>query len=189
MKTESEKLTAQESLHIITSMIHEAKGNAQKNGFHFLLWGWVVAVADLGMYTLTQLKYPHPYIVWVITVPAWIISMYVGFRQSKEARKTTHLDMISAWLWICFGICIFTLVAFGGKINYQLNPVIITLSAIPTFISGVIIRYKPLMFGGGVMWVAGIICFLSPMEVQPLVGAAAVLCGYLVPGYLLRKKD
>jgi hypothetical protein len=188
MKNESEKLSAQESLNIITAMIYEAKGKAQQNGFHFLLWGWVVTAANLGMYILTQLDYPHPYVVWVITIPAWIISLYVGFRQGKSERKTTHLDTISGWLWICFGICIFTMVAFGSKINYQLNPVIIIISAIPTFVSGIIIRFKPLMMGGIVMWISGIICFLSPIETQPLIGAAAVLCGYLVPGYLLKNK-
>jgi hypothetical protein len=188
MKTESENLSAQESLDIITRMIREAKGKAQQNGFHFLLWGWVVATANLGMYLLIQLDYARPYVVWAITIPAWIASMYVGFRQGKSERNTTHLDTITGWLWICFGICIFTLVAFGGKLNYQLNPLIIVISAIPTFVSGIIIRFKPLMLGGGVMWASGIICFLSPVETQPLIGAAAVLCGYLVPGYLLKSK-
>jgi hypothetical protein len=188
MKDDSENLSAQQSLDIITSMIQEAKGNVQQNGFHFLLWGWVVAAADMGMYALIKLDYSHPYVVWAITIPAWITSMWVGFRQGKSERKTTHLNIINAWLWGCFGICIFTLVAFGSKLNYQLNPLIITISAIPTFMSGIIIRFKPLMLGGAVMWVAGILSFLSPKEIQPLVGAAAVLCGYLVPGYLLRNK-
>jgi hypothetical protein len=78
MKSEWEKLSAQESLDIITTMISEAKGKAQQNGFHFLLWGWVVAMANLGMYILTQLDYPRPYIVWAITIPAWITSLYDG---------------------------------------------------------------------------------------------------------------
>ena len=188
MKTDSEKLTAQQSLDIITTMILEAKGNVKRNGFYFLLWGWVVALANLGMFILAKADYSHPYVVWVITIPAWIISLYLGFRQGNTTHRTTHLDTITGWLWVCFGICVFTLVAFGSRINFQLNPVIITLSAIPTFLSGVIIRFRPLMFGGAVMWVGGIISFLSPIEIQPLIGAAAVVCGYLVPGYLLRNK-
>src|SRR5688572_27130532 len=98
MKTESENLSAQESLDIITRMIREAKGNVQQQGFHFLLWGWVIAIANLGMYLLAQLDYSRPYIVWAITIPAWIISMYVGFRKGKLERKTTHLDTITGSL-------------------------------------------------------------------------------------------
>jgi hypothetical protein len=44
------------------------------------------------------------------------------------------------------------------------------------------------MFGGIAFWIFGIIIFLTPMEVQPLIGALAVFCGYLIPGYLLRNK-
>lgn len=188
MKTQPENLTAQESLDIITAMIRQAKGNAERNGFHFLLWGWVVVIANLGMYALHLLNYPHPYVVWVITIPAWMISLYKGYRDSREQRITTHFDRVTMWLWLTFGVCIFTLVAFGSKINYQLNPLIITMCAIPTFVSGVLLKFKPLIFGGCAFWIFGIVSFLSPIDLQPLVSAAGILCGYLVPGYLLRKK-
>jgi len=188
MKTESENLSAQQSLDIITTMIQEAKGNVQKNAFYFLFWGWVVVIANLGMYTLTQLHYRHPYIVWAITIPAWIFSLYRGYRHGKTEGVTTHFGSVSIWLWVSFGIVIFTLVAFGQRINFQLNPVIITISAIPTFVSGILIRFKPLMFGGVALWIFGIISFLTPLEIQPLIGAGGVLCGYLVPGYLLKNK-
>ncbi|HEY0740744.1 MAG TPA: hypothetical protein VGD40_04745 [Chryseosolibacter sp.] len=186
---EENSLTAQESLDIITSMIREAKGNMSRNGFYFLLWGWVIIIANLGMYALQKVGYQYFYIVWAITVPAWIISMVRGFREGKAQHKTTHLDTISMWVWVTFGITIFTLVAFGSKINYQLNPVILTISSIPTFLSGVLIRFKPLMLGGISFWIFGIISFLTPVETQPLVGALAILCGYIVPGYILKTKE
>jgi hypothetical protein len=188
MKEES-PLTAHESLDIITKMILEAKGNMSRNGFYFLLWGSVIILANLGMYTLQKIGYQHYYVTWAITIPAWIISMVRGFRQSKVQHKSTHLDTVSMWLWVTFGITIFTLVAFGSKINYQLNPVILTISAIPTFLSGIVIRFKPLIFGGISFWIFGIISFLTPAETQPLVGAVAVLCGYIVPGLLLQTKE
>jgi hypothetical protein len=121
MKMESENLSAQQSLDIITSMIREAKGKAQKNGFYFLFWGWIVVIANLGMYTATLLDYRHPYIVWVITIPAWIFSLYRGYKQGKSERITTHFDSVSIWLWVWFGICIFTMVGFGYKIKSIIN--------------------------------------------------------------------
>jgi hypothetical protein len=188
MKPESENLTAQQSLDIITAMIQEAKGKARRNAFHFLLWGWVMVLANLGMYALTKFGYPYPYIIWTITIPAWIISFYKSFRQEKEEQTTTHLDKLSMWLWICFGVTTFTVVVFGHKLNYQINPLITTICAIPTFVSGVMLRFKPMMFGGAAFWVFGIIGFLIPFETQPLIGGLAILCGYLVPGYLLKSK-
>jgi len=186
MKTESENLSAQQSLEIITSMIAQAQGKFQKNVFYFLLWGWVVAIANIGMYTLIKLNYPYPYVAWAITIPAWIWSMYHGFRQSRDRSPSTHFDVVSGALWIGFGVVVFTLVAFGGKINYQLNPVILLFSAVPTCASGVILRFRPLIFGGVLFWVFGIVCFLVPYEFQFIAGAVAIVCGYLIPGYLLK---
>ena len=186
---EENSLTAQESLDIITSMIREAKGNMKRNGFYFLLWGWVIIAANLGMYVLQKIGYAHYYVVWAITIPAWIISLIRGYRQGKTERNSTHLDTVTMWLWVAFGITIFTLVGFGSKINFQLNPVILAISAIPTFLSGVVIRFKPLLLGGISFWIFSIISFLTPSETQPLVGAVAVLCGYIVPGSLLKLRE
>jgi hypothetical protein len=188
MKHESENLTAQQSLDIITSMIRQTKGNARQNSFHFLLWGWIVVLANLGMYTLNYLEYERPYIVWLITIPAWFLSFYVGCNRQRRERVFTHYDLLHLSLWLSFGVCIFTIVAFGYKLNFQINPLILTLSSIPTFLSGILMRFRPFMVGGICFWIFGVIGFLTPVEFQPLVGAVAVSCGYLIPGYMLRAK-
>jgi hypothetical protein len=188
MKTDDESLTTQQSLNIITEMINNAKGNVKENSIYFLLWGTVIAIADIGMFTLIKVNYPHPYIVWLMAIPAWIVTMITGYRQGKRARVTSHLDRISAWSWFTFGIVIFTLVIFGRVINWQLNPVIMLMSTIPTVVSGVLIKFRPLIIGGVCFWVFGILCFLVPDPWHFLVGAVAVTVGYLIPGFMLRYK-
>jgi hypothetical protein len=69
-----------------------------------------------------------------------------------------------------------------------LNPVILIVSAIPTLVAGVVIKFKPLIFGGVAFWVFGVICFLVSGPWQFLVGAVAVFTGYLIPGMMLRNK-
>ena len=189
MKTTAENLSPEQSLGIIAGMISQAKGNVRLKSYYFLLWGWVVMLADLGMFILIQLDYRYPFIVWLITIPAWILSAYKGYRQGRVNPSPTHLDRISAWMWSCFGIVVFTLVMFGYKINFQLNPVILLFCAIPTFVSGIIIKFKPLIIGGILFWVFGTICFLIPMPYQFLAAATAIACGYLVPGYILKNKQ
>lgn len=188
MTTEHNSLSAADSLNIITKMIEQAQGNVQKSSFHFLLWGWVIALANLGMYSLIQFDYPHPYIVWLITIPAWIASMVYGFRQGREKKVVTHIDRTIMWLWITFGITTFILIFFGSSIRYNINPVIILISTIPTFATGKLIRFKPLVLGAVSFWFFGIACFLVSVEMQNLVGAGAVIVGYLIPGYLLKNK-
>ena len=188
MNTEQEFLSASESISIITKMINHAKGNVQRNSFYFLLWGWVVALANIGMYALIQVKYSYPYIIWLITIPAWIISMVYGYRQSREKRMVTYMDKTIMWLWVTFGITVFILIFFGSSIKHNINPVILLISTIPTFATGKIIRFKPLVMGAVSFWLFGILCFLVSFEMQNLVSAAAVIVGYLIPGYMLKYK-
>jgi hypothetical protein len=184
----SGNLSAQESFGIITGMINEAKGHIRQNSFYYLLWGWTVTLAHLGMFILFQTGYEHPYITWAITVPAWIVTLIRVFTSERKKKVRTHFDSISVWLWLSFGVSIFSLASFGWKLNYQLTPVILLVTAIPTVVSGVILKFTPLKIGGFIFWLAGIISFLLPMEFQSLAGAVAIICGYLIPGYMLKSQ-
>lgn len=189
MESTDKNLSVQESLDLITTMIRQAKDNIQKNSFYFLLWGWVVVLAHIGVFILLQTGYPKPYLIWLITIPAAFISMYYGYRSDKKRGHTTIIGQIILWIWVSFGITILSLIFFGADINYQLNPLILLVSAIPTLVSGVVMRFRPLVLGGVLFWIAGIACFLVPMEFQNLIAAAAVVTGYLIPGYQLKTKQ
>jgi hypothetical protein len=67
-------------------------------------------------------------------------------------------------------------------------PVTLILYGMPTFISGYIIRFKPLMAGGIGCWVLAIVCSMTPVEYQILFLTAAVLLAWIIPGYLMRQK-
>ncbi|MEQ8424172.1 MAG: hypothetical protein RIA63_05640, partial [Cyclobacteriaceae bacterium] len=158
-----------------------------KNSFYFILWGWAIALGNVGMYSLYKFSdFEYPYVVWLIAIPAWIITMIYGSRQGKQAGKKTHLDRINMWLWISFGLSILPFIVFMQKIDFNINPIILIITSVPTFLTGIMLRFKPLIFGGVSFYVFGIICFtVSPLN-QYLVGAIAIICGYLIPGYLLR---
>jgi len=186
MNAELPNLSARESLDIIAAMIREAKGNIQRNNFYFLFWGWLVVIANLGMYTLQRIGYEYFYAIWLITLPAWAFTLYKLRAQSRSNAARSHFDRITGTLWISFGVAIFSLVVFGRLINYQLNPVILIMSAIPTVVSGVILRFRPLVIGGVTCWITGMLCFLVDTQTQPLIGAVAIIIGFLIPGYMLR---
>jgi hypothetical protein len=188
MSQSHENLSAQQSLDLITTMIRQAQGKVSGNSFYFLLWGWCIAFANFGMYSLIRFTdYPYPYAVWLITIPAWIFTMIYSVRHRNSGGTQSHLDRIYMWLWIGMGISVFPVCAFGHVIGWNINPVILLMAAMPTFVSGTIIRFKPLLIGGICFWIGGAVCFMvSPVD-QYLVGGIVIMLGYLVPGYLLRK--
>lgn len=179
-------LTSEESLKIITDMIRTAKGNVKNNSFYFLLWGWVVAVANVGHFALIEFSnYEYPYLVWLITIPAWIISMVHGYRNAKKEKVKTYGDKLIMWTWIAFSICII-IVIFSGKFYAVITPTILLFIALATFTTGLIIRYKPLIYGGSSIWIFAVIAFLVSPAYSLLVAAIAIIVGYLIPGYKLK---
>jgi hypothetical protein len=190
METKNDNLSAQQSLDLISSMISQAKGNVGRSSFYFLLWGWVIAFCNFGMYSIFKFTaYPnYAPAVWMLCIPAWIVSMIYGRNQDKARLVTTHIDKISMWLWISIGITIIPAWLFGSKINWMVNAVILMPIGAATFLSGIIVRFRPLLMGGILFWAAGIICyFVEPID-QYLVGGIAMILGYLVPGYMLRNQ-
>lgn len=185
METKHDNLNPQQSLEIISTMINQVKGNIRSSSFYFLLWGWVITFYFF-KYTEYQRQAP---LVWTLCIPAWIITMIYASRQEKKAGVVTHLDRISMWLWIGMAITIFPSWIFGEKINWMVNAIVLMPIGMATFLSGIIIRFRPLILGGITFWIAGTLCYIvGPIE-QYLVGAIAMVFGYLVPGYLLKKSN
>ncbi|MBY0435852.1 MAG: hypothetical protein K2U26_17290 [Cyclobacteriaceae bacterium] len=190
METKNDSLSAQQSLDVITSMIRQAQGNVSRSSFYFLLWGWVIAICNLGMYFMYKLHfYPRyaPYI-WLLVLPTYLAMFIYGRKQEKDRIVKTHLDQISKWLWISMAITIAPAWLFGDKLNWMINAVIMMPIGAATFVSGIIIRFKPLLYGGILFWVAGITCYFLPPIDQILAGGIAVVLGYLIPGYMLRNQ-
>ncbi|MEQ8474287.1 MAG: hypothetical protein RIC35_24035 [Marinoscillum sp.] len=188
----SEKeLTGQESLDLIREMIQQAKSNYQKGGsFHFLLWGWVVMFANFTHYYLEAFtSYEMPYIVWVVTFPAGIISAVYGARRKRKAMVTSHLDRMYGQVWVIVGVGVIVTLTFMPKLSYNHNAVILLFAAVGTYISGQLLRFRPLVFGGLALIAASIIAFSVSVTDQYLVGGIGIFAGYLIPGYILKSKE
>ncbi|MEL7004802.1 MAG: hypothetical protein AAFN93_19000 [Bacteroidota bacterium] len=184
----SEELTAEESLKIITDMIRKTKSSFHHNGFYFLFWGWVTVIGYLGSFIIGKFDLYHsPHLIWLITIPAFIVSMVYGARSGKKQGARSYTSHVFMWLWIAVSFSIIITVAFGPQINFMITPMILTFVAIPTFISGVLIKFKPLIYGGSGFWIFAALAFAFPPEYQNVFGGVAVILGYLVPGYMFKK--
>ena len=101
MQPDKDSMTAQQSLDIITSMIRQTKANVSKNSFYFLLWGWTIALANIGVYLAIRFEmFDNPTVIFAITIPAAIITAIYGMRQSREATASTLLDSINIYCYI-----------------------------------------------------------------------------------------
>ncbi|MCR9251163.1 MAG: hypothetical protein NXI20_12105 [bacterium] len=187
---ENKSMSGHDSLQIINEMISSAKGYYDDKQTYFLLWGWVVAISNLSVYYMIEFTdVVNPFIVWpILSIPAGIYTGIDSARRSKRSKVKTHMGTLIGYLWMCFIISLIIVLGALVKVNYYVNPLVMLLTATPTFITGVAIRFKPLMFGGAAFWLFAVLGFLVEIPEQSLVGAAAIVVGYLIPGYLLRAK-
>lgn len=186
---ENENLKPEQSLKIIEQMIQKTKGNMHDSSFYFLLWGWIILIINIGQIILSYMKYDKPYFIWLVIIPGIIASGVYGARTGKKAKANTHLDRINFMIWMAFLVCYFTVIIFMKELDYKIVPLIFLLAGNATFLTGVVIKFKPLMWGG-LVFLAGVFAyFLLPGTYFQFISPVAIILGYLIPGYLLRSQN
>ena len=189
-----ETITQQESLALIESMINKAKNRFSENGFLYLLWGWVILFCSLGQFVLLYIvHYPKYYLVWTSTWLALIVQAVYLYKRKKKARVSTYTHEIVGYVWIAFVILMFILGFVVGRMvgtQYYMfaNVVFLALYGMPTFLSGIILRFRPLIIGGISCWVLSVIASFTTFQFQLLFLAAGVVIAWIIPGYLLRSR-
>ncbi len=188
---QEENLSPQASLELIQSMIAKTRQGISDNSVHFLIWGWVTFVACIGQFILKNiLNYQQHHLIWLLVFPAAIASAYMGVKQNKNRDATTYLGESMRYLWMGMGISYFVLAMILSRLgwNTPIFPFFILLYGLGTFISGKLLEFKPLEYGGLIAWVLAIASTFFNYDFQMLFGAAAILVSYIIPSYLLKIK-
>jgi hypothetical protein len=181
------------NLKIIHEMIETSKSNIKHNSIFFLLWGWLVLAASLTHFILIKVQFAQPWIPWpILMITGPIASVVIGYRLGKKTRVSSYFDKMMVYLWWGFFITIM-IILFGtsmARIPWpSTTPLIISLYGLGTFVSGGILRFKPLLFGGIFCWLCAIISFMVPYDYELLLVTASMLGAYLIPGYILKYKE
>ncbi|MEL6674118.1 MAG: hypothetical protein AAFR61_18075 [Bacteroidota bacterium] len=188
-------LPPQASLDIIRDMIQTARGALKDNGQYLLLWGWLVLIASLAHFVLLvplEIRNGLESLPW-LGLPLIGLPMTYRIRQKHQqsAQVQTHLGRVIAQNWTGIGVCFLLIlgVALAGLIDFQVAyPLFIMLYGLGTFLSGQIVRFRPLMWGGIGSWLICIGAFFVPFAYQLLLIALSIVISYLIPGYMLKAR-
>lgn len=186
-----EKLSPQQSLQLIQSMISKAKSDLGENRFYFLLWGWITFVAIICQFILKViLLNDRHYLVWLVTIPAAIITIVYAGRKRKQQGAITYVGESMSHLWTGIGISFFilTIIVANSDRGWTMAwPLFILFYGTGTFVSGRFLQFIPLVIGGIFNWVLALVAIFVPFDYQLLMGAGAILTSYIIPGHLLKK--
>lgn len=186
------KFSPEQSLQLIQSMISKTKQDMSDNGIYFLVWGWLTFFACTAQFILKHVyEYEKHYLVWSVIVIGVIFSVYQGSKEDRKSKVKTYVGDSMKYLWTGMGISFFVLSMILSKIGWAFSvfPFFILLYGLGTFVSGCILRFRPLIIGGIIAWGLAIGSVYVSYDYQMLFGAAAILFSYIIPAYMLRVRN
>jgi len=209
---EEKKLTEQESLELIQSMISKAKNSYYETGVGPLLWGSLVSFCALVTFAQLQFHFSLPFDIWLLTFIAVVPQVIISIKERKNRKAVKHEDSVLSIVWLSFGISLFLLVHINIGVYTALNPILeayapynkipgtafdyssystsmfMILYGIPSVITGRITNLKPMLYGGILCWVCSIIGVYTAIKTDVLLIALCAVFAWLIPGIIIRRR-
>lgn len=179
-----------ESLQLIRNMISKTREGVYDNSKYFLIWGWGAFLACVGQFVLKVVYHRHDhYKVWFVTFLCAIITIIVSRSDHKKENVKTYVGESMKFLWSGLGITFFVISILFMKIGWQYSyPFFMVLYGLGTFVSGKILKYRPLITGGLTSFALATLSVWVDYDYQILCAAGALLASYIIPAHLLREK-
>ncbi len=185
-------MTPEQSLKLIESMIGQAKQSFSRLSFYFLLWGFLLIGAMLTSYLLGRNgAIASQGIPWGIAgLVGGLISAIHGAREGKKEQISNPMDRLVGWVWASFVITMVIMIICSRSGGNDPGSSITLLTGLPTFLTGQIVRFRPLILGGILFWISGIAMHFT-QDAALLVGlyCGAMLFGYIIPGFMLKRQE
>ncbi len=186
----SSELTPTQSLQLIQDMVRQATQSFQKSNFYFLVWGVGFAVAGVLDHVLLRAGVELHWMVWpVMGLLGGVASGIHGAKEGRRQGVLTWMDRVQMWLWGSYTITLILLIVAAVSWGRDPNPFVLLLTGLPTFVTGALMRFRPLMIGGILFWVIGLLSLFVLREYSSLVFAFAIAVGYVIPGILLKRHE
>ena len=190
MELQDKTLSPQEKIKLIEKFIAGARFNMRKIAFSIILFGILIPVAALLQYFLIVfMKSELSWLPWpILMTGGFIFAMIHYARLGKKEGVDTTQGLFFRSLYIWSGLSYFLIAFLCGAL--QVNPIsfMLALTSLLIGVSGLALRYQPLLWGGVLFFIAAIVCvYLTPLN-QLLLMALSVILGYLIPGILLTRQ-
>jgi hypothetical protein len=208
---QNKEFSHQESLALINIMINKAKDSFHSTGIGAMMWGIVVAVCSLVNLAEIHFWFKLPFDINLLTLVAIIPQIIFSIQEKKRKRATSYDDGFINPTWLGFGVCIFLLIFIINMMFYGYGPVyreyvqlaghkpifqfqefilplFLMLYGLPTFITGVGCKFRPMLLGGIICWVSSIIAVFTEIRIDFLLTAFSAIAAWFIPGLLMEKE-
>jgi len=189
-------LTPEDSFNIINKAIANFKINYKESAKIFLLWGWILTFASFSNFIILKILHSREAyeLMGFFSLGNWIVFGLIGFiilffmdrKIKKEKKVYSYLDSYIKNLWKVTAASFFIATIICIKLEIAPPPIMLLIGGIATTTSGLLIKFKPLIIGGMAFFIFSIATTFVSNEYIALIVGASIICGYLIPGYLLK---
>jgi hypothetical protein len=187
-------LTPEESLLLITKVIEETKLRFKENGHIIILWGTLIFTVMVSQYIFVLLGWYKLFdIAWTcILFPLGGIYTFLYARKKYKKNnvpRTIIGNIIGTMGWVV-GLNLPILgFLFRNKLGEATAPIFLILWALFFILTGISIKFKPILIGGILLNLMGYAAFYINGEYHGLILAAGAVIGMIIPGILLNRAN
>lgn len=187
---EDRKLNETESLDLITAMIKNARTNqrARINCNIILIWGYAAVIISVIVWIMKLYSvFFYSSLIWLL-IPSICIPVTAYMVSKDETHITTYIDRSIYYITILF-VAVCSTIGFSTIIvDFPVLFIEGLLTCMGMAIIGILIKYKPIIWGG----IAGTVIshtllFIPNMTSQIPVFASLFIITIIIPGHLFKK--
>jgi len=179
--------TPEESVQIIDKMIQLTRASVKQNSWYYIFFGILVIIASLVHLILLKIGYPDGGAIWMLMLVGGIVAAIKSIREQSNFKEQSRQFGL---VWLAASFTYFTVLIGTAKLNGEvgllINPIVFSLAGGATFLSGTMMKFRPLVYGGLLIWCISIVQLFFGIEVQLILNVLAVILGYLIPAFLLK---
>lgn len=190
-------INEQQSFEVIREMIQVSQKKLKNDGILFILWGWIMFFNYAYNYLLGFVVLPYPikkgidYSGILIAFVAVAFSIYYILKQRKKVQ--TYIGISLRYVWFSLIACqmLTSMIIYNvlHVVNFELqHPIFMMFIAFATVITGGVLRYRMIIFGGIIFGLLAYLCSYFNLREQLIMEAVAWLIAFIIPGHLLYSK-
>lgn len=186
-----------QSLKVIQEMIQVSQQKIRKDGILLVVWGYAASLPDLIRYfkevfflpnrVMFVLKFADP------VLPLLALTFTIYYILNERKKVTTYIGASLRYVWVSLIGCMILTNLILHNVTHEVNftlqhPLFMVLTAFTIWVTGIILRYKPIMWGGAIFGILAYFASLLNLHDQMLLNGIGWFLALAVPGHILYYK-
>nr|WP_321406921.1 hypothetical protein [uncultured Carboxylicivirga sp.] len=188
-------LNEEQSLQVIRQMIEVSQKKLKSDGILFIVWGWIAVVNYFVLNYLAGIYNPGYTLMQVVRLLRIVLPLaglfyttYYMYQSRKKVKTYISTSLRYVWFGLLVSMVMINLIQFNvlHRITFELqHPIFMVLIAFAIVVTGGILRYNVVIFGGIFFAAMAYVASLYPLEKQLMIEALGWLIAFVIPGHIM----